>query len=231
VNPQGVVNVFSYAPAGNPIAPGEFINIYGTGLPARAAVAPPFPTSLNGVQLMINNTPAPLYTIMATNVYAVVPYSVTGPTATIVLSNGSAQSNTVTVPVSATAPGVASLAASGLGAGAITHANGTVVSSSSPAAPGETVVIYLAGLGAVTPSVADGTQPKGLSTTNSVLAVYFGGVSADTSSIAYQGLTPQYPGLYQINVKIPMTVAPGAAVALAIQTTNGFTDMVDIAIQ
>jgi uncharacterized protein (TIGR03437 family) len=231
VNPQGVVNVFSYAPAGNPIAPGEFINIYGTGLPARAAVAPPFPTSLNGVQLMINNTPAPLYLITATNVYAVVPYSVTGPTATIVLSNGSTQSNTVTIPVAATSPGVASLAASGLGAGAITHADNSVVSATNPAAPGETVVIYVAGLGAVSPPVADGTQPKGLSTTNSVLAVYFGGVSADTSSIAYQGLTPLYPGLYQINVKIPMTVAPGAAVALAIQTTNGFTDMVDIAIQ
>jgi uncharacterized protein (TIGR03437 family) len=231
LNPQGVVNVFSYAPAGDPIAPGEFINIYGTGLPARAAVAPPFPTSLNGVQLMINNTPAPLYLITATNVYAVVPYSVTGPTATIVLSNGSTQSNTVTIPVAATSPGVASLAASGLGAGAITHADNSVVSATNPAAPGETVVIYVAGLGAVSPPVADGTQPKGLSTTNSVLAVYFGGVSADTSSIAYQGLTPLYPGLYQINVKIPMTVAPGAAVALAIQTTNGFTDMVDIAIQ
>jgi uncharacterized protein (TIGR03437 family) len=180
---------------------------------------------------MINNTPAPLYLITATNVYAVVPYSVTGPTATIVLSNGSTQSNTVTIPVAATSPGVASLAASGLGAGAITHADNSVVSATNPAAPGETVVIYVAGLGAVSPPVADGTQPKGLSTTNSVLAVYFGGVSADTSSIAYQGLTPLYPGLYQINVKIPMTVAPGAAVALAIQTTNGFTDMVDIAIQ
>jgi uncharacterized protein (TIGR03437 family) len=231
LNPQGVYNVFSFAPAGNPIAPGEFITIYGTGLPARSAVAPPFPASLNGVQLLINNTPAPLYLITATQVFAVVPYNLTGPSATIVLSNGTAQSNTVTIPVAATAPGVASLTQNGLGAGAITHANGTVVSASSPAARGETVVIYVAGLGAVSPAVADGTQPKGLSTTNSVLAVYFGGISADVSSITYQGLTPQYPGLYQINVKIPMTVAPGAGVALAIQTTNGFTDMVDIAIQ
>jgi uncharacterized protein (TIGR03437 family) len=231
LNPQGVFNVFSFAPVGNPIAPGEFINIYGTGLPARAAVAPPFPMNLSGVQLLINNTPAPLFQVTATNVYGVVPYSVTGSTATIVLVNGGAQSNTITLPVAATVPGVASQAQNGLGAGAITHANGTLVSTSSPASRGETVVIYLTGLGAVTPAVADGAGASGLSRSNSVQAVYFGASAADQSSISFQGLAPGYPGLYQINVTIPLGVAPGAAVPLAIQTTNGFTDMVDIAIQ
>jgi uncharacterized protein (TIGR03437 family) len=231
LNPQGVFNVFSFAPAGNPIAPGEFINIYGTGLPARAAVSPPFPANLSGVQLLINNTPAPLFQVTATNVYGVVPYSVTGPTATIVLDNNGTRSNTLTVPVAATAPGIASLAQNGLGAGAITHANGTVVSTSSSAARGETVVIYLTGLGAVTPPVADGAGASGLSRSNSVQAVYFGATTADQSSISFQGLAPGYPGLYQINVTIPLGVASGAAVPLAIQTTNGFTDMVDIAIQ
>ena len=231
LNPQGVVNVFSFAPAGNPIAPGEFINIYGTGLPARNMSVPPFPTSLNGVQLLINNTAAPLFFITATNVYAVVPYSLTGSTASIVLDNNGTRSNVITVPVAPAAPGVASVAQNGLGAGAITHADGTLVSSSIPALRGETIVIYLAGLGAVSPPVADGARPGGLSRSNSVLAVYFGGTAADASNISYQGLTPQYPGLYQINVKIPANAPPGAAVALAIQTTNGFTDMVDIAIQ
>ena len=231
LNPQGVVNVFSFAPAGNPIAPGEFVNIYGTGLPARNMVVPPFPTNLNGVQLLINNTPAPLFFVTATNVYGVVPYSLTGPTATIVLDNNGTRSNTITVPVAATSPGVASLAQNGLGAGAITHANGTVVSASSPASRGETVVIYLTGLGAVTPPVADGAGATGLSRSNSVQAIYFGATSADPASISFQGLTPGYPGLYQINVTIPLGVNPSAAVPVAIQTTNGFTDMVDIAIQ
>jgi uncharacterized protein (TIGR03437 family) len=231
LNPQGVVNVFSFAPAGNPIAPGEFVNIYGTGLPARNMVVPPFPTNLNGVQLFINNTPAPLFFVTATNVYGVVPYSLTGPTATIVLDNNGTRSNTITVPVAATSPGVASLPQNGLGAGAITHANGTVVSTSSPASRGETVVIYLTGLGAVTPPVADGAGATGLSRSNSVQAIYFGATSADPASISFQGLTPGYPGLYQVNVTIPLGVNPSAAVPVAVQTTNGFTDMVDIAIQ
>jgi hypothetical protein len=43
LNPQGVFNVFSFAPAGNPVAPGEFITVYGSGLPAtyRCAGAVP----------------------------------------------------------------------------------------------------------------------------------------------------------------------------------------------
>lgn len=231
LNPQGVFNVFSFAPAGNPIAPGEFLNIYGTGLPVRNAAAPPFPINANGVQLLINNTPAPIFATSATNVYAVVPYSVTGPSATIVLANNGTMSNTVTVPVAATSPGVAAQAQNGLGPGAITHANGTVVTNSSPASRGETVVIYLTGLGAVSPPVTDGAPPAGLSRSSSVLAVYFGAASVDASGILFQGLSPQYPGLYQINVTVPLTAQPGAAVPLAIQTTNGFTDMVDIAIQ
>jgi uncharacterized protein (TIGR03437 family) len=231
LNPQGVFNVFSFAPAGNPIAPGEFITIYGTGLPARSAVPVPFPTNLTGVQLMINNTPAPLYLITSTQVFAVVPYAVTGSSATIVLSNGATLSNSITVPVAATAPGIAAVAQNGLGAGAITHADGSLVSASSPASRGETVVIYLTGLGAVSPPVADGKGPTGLSRSNSVQAIYFGAAAVDTTAILFQGLSPGYAGLYQINVTIPLSVDSSAAVPLAIETTNGFTDMVTIAIQ
>jgi uncharacterized protein (TIGR03437 family) len=233
LNPQGVFNVFSFAPAGNPMAPGEFITIYGTGLPARSAVPVPFPTNLNGVQLLINNTPAPLYLITSNpdRVFAVVPYALTGSSATIVLSNNGTLSNTITVPVAASAPGIASLAQNGLGAGAITHADGSLVSASSPASRGETVVIYLTGLGAVSPSVADGRGPTGLTRSNSVQAIYFGAAAVDPSAILFQGLTPGYAGLYQINVTIPLSVDSSAAVPLAIQTTNGFTDMVNIAIQ
>ncbi|HEV2690067.1 MAG TPA: hypothetical protein VGV35_16020 [Bryobacteraceae bacterium] len=233
LNPQAVFNVFSFAPAGNPIAPGEFITIYGSGLPAQKAVAVPFPPKLNGVQLLINNTPAPLYLLTATQVFGVVPYSLTGPTATIVLDNNGTRSNTITVPVAVTAPGIAAVAQNGLGAGAITHANGSLISQSSPAARGETIVIYLTGLGQTTPAGVDGAAAVGLNTSSAVQAVYFNGDcgACDHSNVSYEGLTPGFAGLYQINVTIPMGTPTGLAVPLAILTTNGFTDMVDIAIQ
>ncbi|HLG99246.1 MAG TPA: IPT/TIG domain-containing protein [Bryobacteraceae bacterium] len=238
LNPQGVANVFSYAPPGNPIAPGEFITIFGSGLPVRNAASVPFPANLNGVQLTINNTPAPLYAITATQVFAVVPYSVSGPTASIVLTNNGTTSNTIVVPVAATSPGVASQTQNGLGAGAITHADGTLVTSLAPAVRGETVVLYLTGLGAVSPPVPDGVAApsKTLSKTTSVQTIYLNGdcpnsPNCDASNIVYQGLTPGYAGLYQVNFTIPLTAAAGGAVPLAIQTTNGFADMVTIAIE
>jgi len=238
LNPQGVANVFSYAPTGNPIAPGEFITIFGSGLPVRSAIPVPFSTSLNGVQLMINNTPAPLYAITANQVFAVVPYSLTGSTASIVLSNNGTNSNTITVPIAATSPGIASQTQNGLGAGAITHADGSLVTPTSPALRGETVVIYLTGLGAVTPSVADGTAApsKTLAKTSSVQTIYLNGVcpnapNCDASNILFQGLTPGYAGLYQVNFTIPLTTAAGAAIPLALQTTTGFADMITIAIE
>lgn len=237
LNPQGVFNVFSFAPFGNPVAPGEFITVYGTGLPSIPAAKPPFPLGVNGARLLINNTPAPLYTATSTQVFAVVPYSVQGSTATIVFDNNGTQSNAVVVPLAASAPGIAAVAQNGLGPGAITHSNGSLVTAKSPALRGETVVIYLTGLGAVSPAVPDGTGATGLSRSNSVLAVYFNGAcgggtqGCDASNILYQGLTPGYPGLYQINVTIPQNTPPSLAAPVAIQTASGFTDLVDIAIQ
>jgi uncharacterized protein (TIGR03437 family) len=237
LNPQAVDNVFSYAPPGNPIAPGEFITIFGTGLPLRSSVVPPFPKNLNGVQLLINNQPVPLYLITEFQVFAVVPFSITGSTATIVLDNNGTRSNTITVPVASTSPGIATVLQSGIGLGAIQHGDGTPVSASKPALRGETIVIYATGLGQVTPPVADGAPAPGapnLAKTNSVLAVYVvcaDGLTCGTTDISYQGLTPTYAGLYQINVAIPLNTMVGPAIPLALQTANGYTDLVDIAIQ
>src|ERR1019366_1832225 len=60
LNPLGVLDAASSAPAGNPISPGEFLALYGTGLAKSAqTAAPPYPLSLNGVTVLINNKPAP----------------------------------------------------------------------------------------------------------------------------------------------------------------------------
>lgn len=71
---------------------------------------------------------------------------------------------------------------------------------------------------------------------SSVLAVYFGGAcndypNCDALNVTYQGLSPGFAGLYQVNVTIPLDAAPGTAVPLAMQTTSGYTDLADIAIQ
>jgi len=59
--------------------------------------------------------------------------------------------------------------------------------------------------------------------------VTIGGINA---SVLYAGLTPRFPGLYQVNVQVPAGVSPGDAVSVAI-TISGQTspDGVTIAVQ
>ena len=79
LNPHGVLNAASSAPAGNPISPGEFLTLYGTGLAAGSATAkPPYPNSLNGVTVLINNKAAPLYYVSPTQINCLAPFGLQG---------------------------------------------------------------------------------------------------------------------------------------------------------
>ena len=230
LNPLGVVNAASSAPPGNPIAPGQFISLYGTGLAkSTQAGTPPYPATLNGVTVLINNKAAPLHFVSAGQINALVPYSTTGGSATIVVQNSGANSNTVTVPVAATAPGVYSLDGSGSGGGSILHADFGLVNAARPAAPGETVLVYLTGMGAVSPAVADGTS--GVAGQLYVAASATVLVAGKQATVIYNGLAPGFPGLYQLNVTLPSFLSASGNLPLAILTSNAYHDQVDIPIR
>jgi uncharacterized protein (TIGR03437 family) len=240
LNPRGVVNLASFSPAGTPISPGEFVALFGSGLSTATQQVKtlPFPLSLNNVSVLINGRQAPVYYVASDRVYLTVPWGTTGPTATITVQNGTAKSNSVTVPVAATAPGVFSLDQTGAGAAAIRHLDATVVNAQNPAVKGETVSIYLTGLGAVAPPLGDGAAgqssplnqtalPGGTACDANSFCVLIGGLPA---AIGYSGLVPGLAGVYQINVTVP-SVSVSGSVPLAIETPNAFHDQVTIAIQ
>ncbi len=108
INPTGVVNAASSAPFTAAISPGELITLYGSGLAPSTQVAStiPFPTKLNGVQVLINNVAAPVYVVSATQVSAIVPYGITSSIAQIQVVTNNATSNAITVYVGQTSPGV-----------------------------------------------------------------------------------------------------------------------------
>jgi uncharacterized protein (TIGR03437 family) len=81
-----------------------------------------------------------------------------------------------------------------LPAGAISGIN------SSPAKPGETIVIYGIGFGAVTPATPVGQVASGDSQLVLALEFQFGGTPAVSS---YSGLSPDLVGLYQFNLTVP----------------------------
>jgi uncharacterized protein (TIGR03437 family) len=229
LNPLGVLNGGSFAPPGYPISPGAFVYLYGTGLATQTvrATAFPFPTTLGNVQVTLNGRPVPIYAVSPTRIDAVVPYASTGSTATIVARVNNAESNTIIVPLAASAPGIFSLTQNGLGDAAILHANFSGVTASSPAKPAEIVQVYLTGLGAVTPTVADGAAAPSsgaLALVTAPLRVTVGGIAAN---VAFQGLAPGLAGVYQLNIQIPPSL-PAGTHSLAVQTLEGFTDMVSV---
>lgn len=238
LNPQGVLNAASFAPPGYPISPGGVMTLYGTGFPSTTvtASAPPFGPTLGGVSVTVNGTPAPVYSVLGTasppQISAIVPFAVTGSTATIVVTVNSVKSNAVTVPLAPTSPGIFSIPANGIASAAALHADYSVISATNPATQGEVISMYLTGLGATNPKLADGAAAPGSAPFPQItggLAIYVGGVQVPANQIYYAGLAPTLVGLYQVNFKIPVVAAGN--VGVAVQTNEGFTDMVYLPIQ
>jgi uncharacterized protein (TIGR03437 family) len=132
--------------------------------------------------------------------------------------------NAVSVPVSlavfASEPSILSASGSGSGQGLIFNAlTGTRADTNSPAGAGDYLVMYALGLGAVTPSLAigDGTPSSPYEYAVGTVTVTVGGVPA---TVLFAGLTPGYVGLYQVNVMMPSSVAPGSQVPVTVSVAG-----------
>ena len=153
-------------------------------------------------------SPRPDYYVSQTQLAVVVPYGVTGTVAKVQVFNDNVHSNAVTTLSARRRPGVLTQLQNGLGYGDVVHLDGTLVNAKNPAQIGETVSVYLTGLGAVNPAIADGDAGPSIqlaNATNTIVA-YIGGTEA---TVSYAGLAPQLAGLYQINLTVPAGVTAG----------------------
>jgi uncharacterized protein (TIGR03437 family) len=226
VDPTGVVNGGSFAPFTVGGSPGALMTIFGTGLASAQLTDGTFPTTLGGVRVMINSRPAPIYVVSQTQISFVMPWATTEGVVEVQVLNNGVSSNKVTVWNNPTTPGIFTVPPGGSGYAAALHANYNVVTKDNPARPGEVLQVYLTGLGAVSPTVADGAPGpvNPLSLAQSDLAVIIDGA---TATVSYKGLAPQLTGLYQINVQVPTGTTAGDRF-LDISMPDSFTTMVVI---
>jgi uncharacterized protein (TIGR03437 family) len=89
-----------------------------------------------------------------------------------------------------------------------------LVTTASPAQPGEVVAAYAVGLGSVTPPIATGTAtPIGqLYPLNWPFACYQG-IAADNGpvlDVTFAGLAPTMTGIYQVNIRMPDPLPSGS---------------------
>jgi len=216
LNPLAVLNAATFAPVTNPISPGELITLFGSNLSPSTTTAStyPFPTSLAGVQVLIDGQPSPVYAVSPGQLSAIVPYStgfsLINPAsyAQVQVVNNGTPSNVVTMRASVCAPGIFAIGSTGTGYGAVLHANYQLVSPANPAKPGEVVLVFVTGLGPVKPGVADGAPGPSspLSYTTYPFVVVFG---SEVVNPLFAGVAPGLAGLYQINVQVPSDLTTG----------------------
>ncbi|HLK66507.1 MAG TPA: IPT/TIG domain-containing protein [Bryobacteraceae bacterium] len=222
VTAQGVVHAAS-AIAGAPIAPGGLITIYGQNLADGAGQSNgvPLPDQLNGTQVSLGNQALPILYANPGQLNVQVPYGVPVNTQyQLTVRHGNSYSVPQPLAVAQAQPGIFTVNQQGFGQGSIVKSDGvTLAQPGTPAAIGETVVIYCTGLGSVTPSVPEGAPAPAdpLSHTDNPVTVLIGGQPA---TVSFAGLTPGDPGLYQINAIVPSGIATGDAVPVVISVAG-----------
>jgi uncharacterized protein (TIGR03437 family) len=206
---SAVVNGATFA-AG--IEAGSWVTIQGTNMTAttRTWASSDFvngtPTTLDNVSVSIGGKAAFVYYISPTQINVQAPDIGTGDVA-VTVTNANGTSNSMTVAVAAFAPGFFQAGQYAIA----THQDGTLVAPGSaipgatPAARGETVILWGTGFGPVSPGVPAGqtsTQVLGnaLAYTSSPPNITIGGV---TATVVGAALNPGALGLYQIAVTVP----------------------------
>ncbi len=231
----GVINGASYVP-GQAVAPGGLVAIYGSNLASATVPGDTIPLSaiIGGTSVTFNGIPAPLLFVSTGQVNAQMPWEVlsqgaNSATVNVVVTNQNVSSPQIPVQVTALAPGIFSIP-TGAGYAVAINNDGSLAApvgaipgiATHPAKAGDALILYANGLGPVDVPVTDGAASlDALRHTVTTPILLVGGQSAN---VFFSGLTPQFPGVNQLNFFVPQVTA-GDSVPVQLQeggitTTN-----------
>ncbi len=187
-----------------PVSPGTYAQAYATyaGVTATNAPGVPLPLTLDGVQVLVNDTAAPLYAVGPTVMSFVVPKGTQPGRANIRVTRGGSDLATGTANVVPVSPGIFFVLGDPLAQGGILNQASQYAIQGAPAQRGSTIQIFATGQGPVNVDVPDGgVPPTGtLALATGTTKVY---ISVDDATVSFSGLSPQFPGLWQINAVVP----------------------------
>jgi len=244
----GIVNAASYAQmngAGSPVAPGSLVTIFTSALFAQAAnfSTATLPSSLGGVSVTFNGVTAPMVAVSPVGQYpyvsAQVPFEVlaagkTSGTVPVVITVNNTPSPAIQESIVASQPGIFTIPATGQGNAILTFLNPATNQPAIAAPPNSGIsyatapiprgtggFFYVTGLGAMTPAVSDGSgtcpSPDGICNANAKPTVLVGGITAE---VDFAGQAPGFPGVFQVNIKIPQNAPTGSAVTLVVKSAD-----------
>jgi len=205
------------------LAPGALGTVWGEHLSEVQArsYSTVVPRKLVGVEVLVNDLPAPLWYVAPGQINFQLPYGAAKEHKVTVVRTGFAGSPTgyefgLSAPAIFPAGDVA----------AVTHhATGAVVTSQDPARGGEFITIWANGLGALREPLPDGEGASTPIDSEAPVTVLFNGAAVTP---AYAGASIGFAGLNQINVQVPQDLS--GAVRLEVRAGEATSQAVTVAI-
>lgn len=212
----GAVNAASFQ-AGQGVAPGSYITLFGTGLSDDTGVANTvsLPLSIHNVSVSFDvpsaniSVPGRLYYVSPTQVNVFVPWELAGQSSAVIKVNISETTGqTYTLPLTTYSPAFFAYSQGGQELLAALDTGNKVITPGNAAVRGQVVELFANGLGPVTnqPATGDPAPSATLSKTQATPTVTIGGADA---TVEFSGLAPGFAGLYQLNVVVPPGINPG----------------------
>ena len=191
----------------------------GTG----AATVIPLPVSLADTQVLVNNTPAPLYFVSPGQINLELsnslPSSGTADLQIVRLSTGQVYGG-IELQLASTDPGLFTSNQSGSGqVAAINVQDGTVNGPTNAVARGQFISLFGTGIGPIANAPPDGQAAAGAVPAADFPQVLIGANATafvPAADITYSGLAPGLVGVWQTNIMIPSTAPTGSSIPIKI---------------
>ncbi|MEP6714667.1 MAG: hypothetical protein ABJC09_03780 [Terriglobia bacterium] len=199
----------------NVLAPGEIAAVFTTGnlheFGTTSQSAPagvlPLPRQLNGVQVLFNGSPVPLFFAGTEQINFQVPMSApqsgTADLQVFEVATGRVLGDSL-VSMNTVAPGLFTQAGNGSGAAAATNEDGTINSQTNPAIAGKVITLYGTGQGFIDGAPPDGNVAGKALSVSRAPTVFIGAHILTGPDVLYSGLAPTLVGVWQINARIPV---------------------------
>jgi uncharacterized protein (TIGR03437 family) len=225
--PQGLPAPSCLASGGNfngaPVAAGAITTLFGSNLGPTIGVQYQLdanglvPTTLDATTITVGGVPAPILYAQDTQVNFVVPQQISSPTTDVCITRSGVQSCIFSFTAQQWPAIFCVSSCNSGGSFAVLNQDGTLNSSSNPAAAGTVLQIYGTGMGLYDRSIPDGSivQPPLANLARPVFATFSGPNNAPPSfpgSVLFAGAAPlEVVGVDQVNVLVPNAAVAGAA--------------------
>jgi uncharacterized protein (TIGR03437 family) len=199
---QRVVNAPSLT---TPLCPGGIAAIIGTNLGPTTL----FRGQATGLTVTVNGSNAPVYSSLATQLGIQIPFEVPPGPAIVVVKYFELTSAPFSIQLASVAPGILTAVQNGVAEPIFMRADGSMGSSQNPANPGETISIFMGGLGPTTPPTDTGVIPPFPVVTSNLVTET---VSGEPAKVVFAALTNTLGqvGVYQVNFTVPRDLPSGS---------------------